>query len=221
MKFSQKEKIAVLGAGSGLGLELVKKLKTESGLEVGVWSRHWASELEGSSSIDFFKSDFSQSQNWSAYAAQLVDWSPDRWIYCAGGGPYGRYEEKKWEAHEWAFKVNFLFPSFLMHQMLKEKAFKQALFIGSSIAENHVDPGATSYSASKHALRGLILNLINENNDLDIRLFSPGYMKSKMLPPQSEPVLNGSAREPGQVAIEIIDWMLTPKAITQAHIVSR
>lgn len=167
----------------------------------------WSRKNPLQSGMEFHSCDFSARSQWDRIVDEVQEFQPQRLIYVAGGGPFGMFHQKAWGAHEWAFHVNFLFPAFLAHALLQKPGIQQMIFIGSAIAESTVDPRAASYSASKHALKGLVSNLSNEYKNLDIRLFSPGYMQTGMLPANSEPVKKGLARDPGQVAIEIINWM--------------
>ncbi|MES3039325.1 MAG: SDR family NAD(P)-dependent oxidoreductase, partial [Bdellovibrionota bacterium] len=84
---------------------------------------------------------------------------------------------------------------------------KKFFVVGSAVAEQKADPGAAMYSASKHALCGLVHSIQKEEIPFDLRLFSPGYMDTGMLPPQAWP-----RKEPGLVkdakvlAQKLIEW---------------
>lgn len=213
-----KQRLVILGAGSGLGLEIYK-IAVKDFSEVFVISRKNSVNLDEE---HFYQADFSKRDQWNLVCAKISEWNPTHVWYFAGGGPYGVYHEKKWSSHEWTFAVNFLFPAYLSHYLLAGAAehsivdpalqnraklqLQQLIFTGSKIAENQPDKGATSYSSSKHALKGFVNNLSNEYNKIDIRLFSPGYMKTPLLPEHSEPRLQGLALDPSDVAIQFINW---------------
>lgn len=113
-------------------------------------------------------------------------------FYVAGGGPYGAFENKKWSDHQWAFKVNFLCPAFLLHQLMQTNICQQIVIVGSAIAESKPDVNAASYAAAKHALKGLITSVQAEQKkmsqaQIDLRLFSPGYIDTPMLPTNAWP----------------------------------
>ena len=78
--------------------------------------------------------------------------------------------------------------------------------MGSSVAEDKADPGAASYAAAKHALKGLLESVILEKPDLDVRLFSPGYMDTGMLPQNAWPRQQGLAEDPDAVARRLWQW---------------
>lgn len=149
---------------------------------------------------------------------QAIDYllkEPFSKVFCvAGGGPYGKFEDREWKDHEWALELSFIFPARVLHALLNAKRKPQVIVIGSAIAENEPDPLAASYCASKHALKGLVLTLQKENPDWDLRLFSPGYMDTDMLP-KNAAVRQFSVWNPAQVAQELWTWSLT--ASVAAH----
>lgn len=216
MELKSPERIALFGIGSGLGEQLARELLAK-GTQLAAWSRS-NSIGEG---VQFHQSDFSARVQWDRIAGEVLKFQPQRVIYVAGGGPYGLFHQKAWGSHEWALNVNFLFPAFLTHALLQRPGIRQMLFVGSAIAESKPDSKAVSYSASKHGLKGLVLNLASEYKDIDVRLFSPGYMKTKMLPENSEAVQKGMAQEPRQVAIEIINWMQENSEASAKHKISQ
>ena len=200
-------KVAILGASRGLGLAISNRLSNASEKNtVFNFSRKLSSH------------DFSKQEHWEQIIKSIFGVSPDRIFYVAGGGPYGFFEEKKWQDHEWSFKVNFLFPAFLMHSLLNDKStLKQIIFVGSDIAESKPDPMAASYCAGKHALRGLITSVQQEllsfnrtkGKNIDLRLFSPGYMNTSMLPKNARPRHSDQKiHEPDDVAQSLIDWAM-------------
>lgn len=190
--------LAVLGASRGLGAQIVR-LYEKDGLP-------W--QLARSSQMDL-SIDFSQESQWPQVIEFLREHHIERVFYCAGGGPYGFFASNsapKWAAQEWAHRVSFLFPAYLIHHGFV--SVKQMVFIGSSVAESAADPGAAMYSASKHALRGLIATVQAElkasKSARDLRLFSPGYMDTDLLPkkawPRVSPPEGMQIHQPGEVA---------------------
>ncbi len=192
MEIQSQEKILLLGASSGLGKATLELLESKpQKLIVKSFSR----KIGGM--------DFSKKDKWSEYANELLHQEkPQRLIYFSAGGPYGNYEKFAWKDHEWALNVSFTFPAFLLHSALSIAGAsrpKQIIFIGSAIAESKPDPKASMYCASKHALKGLISSVQLENPQIDIRLFSPGYMDTPMLPANSWP------RQKGQNLVQMVD----------------
>lgn len=133
-----------------------------------------------------------------------------RIFYFAGGGPHGVFASKKFSDHMWAMNVSYLAFANILHFVLNQFSnlkHLQIIAIGSSIAESKPDYHAASYSAAKHALKGLISSIQLEYSQADVRLFSPGYMKTKMLPPMAWVYqLNGLAASPKQVASILSEW---------------
>lgn len=189
------EKWILLGASRGLGFEFAKKtlaMKTCRDLVLisrKIENRDLISTTD--TKIEKVPADFTNESDWESLVQKILNQNPDRIFYFAGGGPYGDYGSKAWKDHLWAYRLNFLFPAFLLQQALKQSGLRQMTFVGSAIAEDKVDPGAGSYSAAKHALKGLVTTVQEENrlkkSQLDLRLFSPGYMDTSLLPPDAWP----------------------------------
>ena len=142
--------------------------------------------------------------------------SPSAILYFAGGGPYGDYEKHKWSSHFWAYELNFLFPAKLLHFGLQQNKYHLFLYIGSSVAENQPDVRAGSYAAGKHGMKGLMTSVAGESEERNclLRLFSPGYMDTDLLPPGARPRQVGvSISSPAQVASALFDWLESSQGI--------
>lgn len=185
-----------LGAGAGLGQAVMSQLNEP------------CLNLSRRSEPAF---DFAKEDGWPDLVAEIRRINPRRIWYFTGGGPYGNFQKKAWKDHQWAMRVTFLCPAFLLHSLLGGAA-SQIIFVGSSVAEGRPDPHAASYCASKHALKGLIETVQEEIRQLslkqDVRLFSPGYMETAMLPPGALPRQDGRAKDPNVVAKEFLTWAL-------------
>ncbi len=192
------EKIFALGASRGLGLAVVNRLKGEN--EIFCVSRKSPE----------FKLDFSKPDGQRRVLDLISEKKPERVFYFAGGGPFGEFHLKEWKDHQWALEVNFLFPARLLHAVLAASAgVKQIVFVGSLIAENKAHPFGASYGAGKSALRALIDSINKEaRQSVDIRLFSPGYMDTEMLPKNAYPRREGlRLLSPDFVAEKFCDWV--------------
>lgn len=210
-KIDPAEKIILLGASRGLGQAVAQGLQ-QLNLDVSCFSR---SSLEAM--------DFSKEAEWPNFIDRLVKLNPDRLFYFAGGGPHGDYSKKEWKDHLWSLRVTFLFPAFLLSQIAKFSSLRQLVFVGSAIAESDPDPQAASYAAGKAALKNLLLSIHAEQKSahLDLRLFSPGYMDTGLLPanawPRRQPDL---VKAPSSVADAFIEWVQSSDD-TQRHFVLR
>ncbi len=210
---SLNQKILIFGASRGLGRAiLVELLREDPAAKFFCVSRRWtplpyeksASEEKNNSRIKFVAYDLSQPLALE-FLDQLKEFSPTKVIYCVGGGPYGRFERKEWKDHQWALQVSFLSLAQLLHYCMSQlPQVNQVVVIGSAIAEEHADPMAASYAAAKHALRGLLssiqsergthdesFNNMNKGTELDLRLYSPGYIDTDMLPKKAKPRQEG------------------------------
>ena len=200
MKFSEGERILVLGGSRGLGAAFVNLLKIKNLDAISISRKSSES------------ADFSNPEQWEKTVNRIRELNPNRLIYCAGGGPYGSFGQFQWKDHAWALKTTFEFPAFLIYSLIREPVgnLKQIVVIGSTIAEAQPDAGAVAYSAAKHALRGLITGLQKEGQPYDLRLLSPGYMSTDLLPFDSAPRREGKARDPFKIAALMIHSISDP-----------
>lgn len=218
------EKFILMGASRGLGWETYLKLREARPESRFLLSSRkiLARAAEVTSGTELLEQDFSRAPVSPDYLARLREFAPTTLIYFAGGGPYGSFAEKKWAAHQWALQTSFLYPAELLHHILGHpaewKALQTVVLIGSSVAESAPDPGAASYAAAKHALKGLVSTVQKEaalgpataapaRQMPRVLLFSPGYMQTDLLPPHSEPRLSHRAENPAVVAERLIEYI--------------
>lgn len=214
-----KKKYVILGASRGLGQSLYKNLASQGFSEFLLVSRKINSDHILCEGTEIFQSDFSKNENIIALYDRILNFNPHYIVYCAGGGPYGAYSAKKWSDHVWALQVNFLFPAELIHKLLNSASDLRNLhsltYIGSKIAENQPDPLASSYAAAKHAMRGLITTLQQEKStSFAVKLFSPGYMETDLLPLNSSPRLQNKAVSPVEVASQLVSFIDSPELLS-------
>lgn len=211
---SKSLKFILLGASRGLGWATYLALKKKyPECQVLLVSRKiHLKEKELFENDQFFTFDFSKATALPLLTDTLEDFKPTHLIYFAAGGPFGFFEQKNWGSHEWALQVSFLTPAFLLHWALNHLKSFQFVFIGSAIAESKPDPQAASYCASKHALKGLIESVhaeLHEKKQSHIKLvlFSPGYMKTDLLPAHSWPYEKGLVQSAEIVADELLSLL--------------
>jgi short-subunit dehydrogenase len=205
-----QNRYVLLGASRGLGWAVYQELLRQAPKASFLLSSRKIDARAGevSSQTTLLKQDFSQTPVKDGFLQQLCEFAPTHLIYLAGGGPYGNFGEKKWSDHQWALKTTFLYPAELLHHIVSERskwgALRQVICVGSSIAESQPDPKASSYAAAKHALKGLIGTIDCEGSWVPVRLFSPGYMQTDLLPAHSEPRQKQIAENPLDVAKKLI-----------------
>lgn len=205
-------KVAILGASRGLG----KSLTETSPAKARLWlaSRKISGvQLQSPGTIekkvvaDFSHDESQRRESQCLWLKELQEFEPQTLIYCAGGGPFGEFDDIKWPSHHWALQVTLLTPLWLVHWATRQNNLKQVIVIGSAIAESDPDPKGSSYAAAKHGLRGFHSSFVKENSHFDFRLFSPGYMDTDLLPAgcpprqQSQPIWS-----PNAVAQKIWSW---------------
>lgn len=213
VELSYNNKFALLGASRGLGWAMYQVLlKTYPQSHYFLASRKILERADQiSEKTKLIAQDFSKVPGDSDFLCELQKFDPSVLIYFAGGGPYGFFEQKKWESHQWCLNTTFLYPAELLHRILQDlnswKNLRKIVFIGSTIAEDQPDPMAASYSAAKHALKGLISSVKAENKSCSVQvdLFSPGYMQTKMIPANSEAFK--SAETPEAVAQCLLEFL--------------
>jgi len=203
------ERIAIFGASRGLGAALAGQWIEQKRGPCWLTARNIAkSVFVGHNLVTTYSCDLAKPESFLSVADQMLQFQPHRIVYAAGGGPYGLFEEKNWNDHLWALELNLLRPMQLIHFALQNlKNTQQVVLIGSAIAEAQEDPLATSYSVSKHALKSLIYNLRAEKKSLDVRLYSPGYMDTPLLPKNAWPRKQGLVLSPSSVAQDLYRWM--------------
>ncbi|MCB0414136.1 MAG: SDR family oxidoreductase [Bdellovibrionales bacterium] len=213
-----KEKILVFGGTKGVGRQYVdmarEKLYPASEVLVIARSENLLEDIQSqkeSNSIEIkTKSLDISKEHEQEKALEIADeFDPTRVVYFIGGGPFGEFGQKKWSSHDWAYQVNFLFPAKLIHHHLKKNmtTVRQMIFLGSAIAESKADPKSASYSAAKHALLGLMKSVVEEGAFIDLRLFSPGYINTSLMPKADSLRSQGiKVFEPKEVAVELWKW---------------
>lgn len=196
------EKVLILGGGRGLGGAFLKVWQQERPHdEVVVTSRK---------PVPGFKSrlcDFSKVSDVESLIDFMGDWQPHRVFCFPGGGPYGKFHEKSWKDHDWALKVTLLSPMQIIHSFLTLPGTQQMVVVGSAIAETQADAFAASYSSGKHGLLGLLRSLHAEGLSKDLRLFSPGYMATDMLPNKAALRAELKPKSADDVARRMYDWV--------------
>jgi short-subunit dehydrogenase len=207
-------RIAILGASRGLGRALCQQWATPENSIWAVSRRIDSLSPESFASAGAFRAssvDLSRSSDLEIWLPGLLDWEPHTVVYVAGGGAFGPFEMKDFKDHIWAWQVSFLSAARVCHSLMRSDRSPQLLLIGSAVAETQGDPHAASYSAAKHALVGLCRSLWLEKPQWDLRLYSPSYMDTDLLPPRARPRSDGSLiSSPGAVAEFIVQSASDP-----------
>ncbi len=202
----QNERIIIFGPSRGLGAAVAEQIQ---GAEILLIARRISQskvphKILGLSHV--MDLDLSRKIDQDRAIETSLKFNPHRIFYFVGGGPYGKFAEKNWRDHEWAFEVNFLFPTKLIHAFLHVQQSPQIIVTGSAIAESRPDLNAASYSTAKHAIKALMQNLWAEKIPADLRLFSPGYMDTDMLPKSAWPRELEKVQDPQMTAQIFLEW---------------
>lgn len=209
-KLVRMDRAMILGASRGLGAELVKVAASVGYPTVGFGRKEpLLHKLRDQYPLfEYVVADFSTAAGQETALAALRGSTFNKIFYLAGGGPYGPFGEQNWRSHEWAWEVTFKFPARILHALSSNHRYEQVVLVGSSVAENSGDPGAASYAASKHAIKGLYSSIRLDYPDWDVRLFSPGYMDTSLLP-SSAPQRKLGVYDPLIIAEELWTWSLS------------
>lgn len=199
------QKVAIIGASRGLGACLVRTIPKDHAVLAVARNSERLKAVQKEASADVQIASFDVTKDLDSLLSQLKDFAPNRVFYLCGGGPFGEFQKKAWKDHVWAWEVTFLAAARLVHALLNAAATPQIVLCGSSVAESNGDPRAVSYASAKHALVGLYQSLRIENPSLDIRLFSPGYLDTELLPKGAEVRYKG-VWNPEMVARKLWDW---------------
>ena len=217
---NSSQRVAILGASRGLGRAFCHRIWHDSEnckLLAMARKKELLSELRDQLNevkkhtdkkkglLECFACDFSREDGQIQALHQLELFLPERIFYFAGGGPYGAFEKKAWKDHVWAWTVTFLFAARVVHWAMQHN-IEQVVLIGSAISESSGDPRAASYSSAKHALLGLIRSIHLENPAFDLRVFSPGYMDTDLLPANAIPRDTKEVASPEEVAEVLWKW---------------
>lgn len=201
---SPGSKVFIIGGRRGLGQKIAEE-----------WSRRCIGDVVQTTSRTTgatFQADLSKDEDVNSLCAVLDREKPTRIFYVPGGGPYGAFAKKEWKDHSWALSVSLLAPMRILHHATKTSYGQQIIFIGSAVAEGSPDINASSYCAAKHGLKGLVSTVRIEEENKDIRLFSPSYMATDMLPANAAEKTGKVVLDPTVVAKEFVNWALEPQA---------
>ncbi len=197
----------LLGASRGLGAQFGQELlRHQSGARVLTFSRTKPTQLN----CEWERADFSKDDDQTRVLERVQAFAPNYLVYFAGGGPYGPFYKPQWKDHRWALEVTFLFAARVVHRLSTGRPETPIVtLLGSAIAESAGDPGAASYAAGKAALRSLYETHLLEKSALDLRLYSPGYMDTELLPRNAQPRRSFEPLwQPDEVAADLYQFIV-------------
>jgi short-subunit dehydrogenase len=213
---NSQDRWALLGCSRGLGRAFLELLQQrEPSVPKLLIARKTELLKDFAPPAQIAKFDFADKETWPALLQEIQKFKPTRFVYFAGGGPFGNFASKSWKDHEWSLKVTFECPAFLLHSLWQDPNLKQLTFVGSQIAESDSDAGAASYCAAKHALKGLVTSVMEEKKEKDVRLFSPGYLETDLLPANAWPRQQSKVDSPKEAAEVMLNWLQKDDGVHQ------
>jgi short-subunit dehydrogenase len=201
------EKVAIIGASRGLGAQLLRAVPATIPILAVARNEDRLSQLQKKMGAHVQICAVDVTKDFDKLLTSLRTFQPTRIFYLAGGGPHGDFQKKAWKDHVWAWEVTFLAVARLIHALLNDTP-PQIILCGSAVAESDGDAKASSYASAKHALKGLFESLRLENQSVDVRLFSPGYLDTELLPKDALVRYKG-VWNPEIVARKLWDWSCT------------
>ncbi len=194
-----EQTIVVTGGSSGIGLTIAKRA-AEAGARVVLVARDEDDLQEAKSQIeqsggaaDHVAADVGVREQVRKVVETVVarHGGFDTWVNDAGVGAYAKVEEISDEDHERLFQTNYWGVVYGSTEALKHlKGRGGALINIGSIASDMPTPLLSTYSASKHAVKGftnsLRLELMHEDAPVSLTLIKPSGMDT----PFSEHALN-------------------------------
>ena len=182
----------ILGASRGLGHSISRLVSEESVLI---------------SRTQNVKVDLSKPESLKLIKSIVDESNVDCIIYCVGGGPHGDFFTKPFHSHRWAYEVNFFRPIELASYLKSRKYKGLFVYIGSAIAERSSSLKSLSYSDSKKMSLKTLMSI--DESDLRVRVFSPPYMDTGLLPKNSWPRIEHPelVLDPDEVAKTLKDWI--------------
>ncbi len=208
---SKENRYVIIGASRGLGRSIAHQFKSHCKDQFLFISRK-VEPLKTLCQEHFqhngqhFCFDCTQIDSLNILTDRLLQFDCTHIFYISGGGPHGKFADKKMKDHLWAYQLSLLFPAHLIHWALQTNLLKQLIVVGSSIAEDKPDALAASYASAKHGLKGLVTSLNEEGVGIDLRLFSPPYMRTDMLPLKLPQAIAEHVKNPDDIAKAFYEW---------------
>ncbi|NJL24075.1 MAG: SDR family oxidoreductase [Calothrix sp. SM1_5_4] len=199
----------IFGASRGLGAELAK-YACSVGYPVVGWGRKVKPLEEIRERHPLFEyriADFSKRMGQEEAVRFLLEHEPTKISVLRAEGPMPLWRPRLGGSRMGL--AGFFFVSGPRDaRALCRRKVDETILVGSSVAESSADPKAASYCAAKHALKGLFSSVRAESPDWDLRLFSPGYMDTDLLP-KNAAVRKLGVYAPAALARDLWIWSLS------------
>lgn len=186
LKPLDQQTIVITGGSSGIGLATAR-LAAERGANVVIIARnedgleHAAERIRANGGrCDTIQADVSSRTEIKAAVAAVIGRHGgfDTWVSNAGVAVYGKLEDISDADHRQVFDVNYWGTVHCATEALPHlKAHGGALIVTGSIASDMPSPVLSSYTASKHAVKGFVdslrIELIHESAPVSVTLIQP------------------------------------------------
>ena len=172
--------ILLTGGSGGIGTAIIKELYESEiyNLDIQISRELFSNEI-------FLKTDLNSENDILKSISKIPQKDLNTIIFCAGyGGPFIPLEKVNTELWNQIFQININSTYIILRELipsLKQKKNVHIIFIASSQALVGAK-NSVAYSASKHAILGMVKSLADELGEYGIcvNAISPGYIQTKM-----------------------------------------
>ncbi|MDR3610107.1 MAG: SDR family NAD(P)-dependent oxidoreductase [Ignavibacteriaceae bacterium] len=192
MKHIENYVVVIAGASGGIGASIISLLTGKVSMIIAINRTHEGITKSNNSTIEFINTELNTFDAWNKIIKQILykHKKIDIFIDCIGEIMTGSLENQTINEIEHLFSVNLIYHIYgikiILPQMIQRQQ-GQIIEIGS-LGGLIPMPFVSTYSASKFALRGLVLSISEEikNSGVTISLLNPGPVNTKMLQRESE-----------------------------------
>lgn len=184
--------VMIAGASGGIGSKIISSLTGKVSTIICLNRKYEGALNVKNTKIEFVKTDLDRMDNWAMIVSQIIkDYKKiDLFINCIGEIITGSLNDQQTDEIEKLISTNLILHIYGLKAIIPVMMRQQKghiIEIGS-LGGLIPMPFVSTYSASKFALRGLVLSLREElkNTGVNISILNPGPVDTKMLQEESE-----------------------------------
>jgi short-subunit dehydrogenase len=191
MKNIENYIVVIAGASGGIGSTIINSLTDRVSTIICLNRKYEGTFIVNNSTIEYVKSDLDKMNDWDEMVTQIIKKYEkiDVFINCIGKIITGSLNDQETDAIEILISANLMLHIYGLKAIIPVMIQQQ---IGHIIEIGSLGglvpmPFVSTYSASKFALRGLVLSLREElkNTGVNISILNPGPVDTTMLQDES------------------------------------
>jgi short-subunit dehydrogenase len=192
MKNIENYIVVIVGASGGIGSAIIRSLTGRVSTIICLTGKYEGTIVSKNTTIEYFKTDLDRFDNWDEVVTQIINKNKkiDIFINCIGEIIIGSLTNQSTDEIERLLSANLMLHIYGLKAIIPIMARQQNGYIieMGSLGGLIPMPFVSTYSASKFALRGLVLSLKEElkNTGVNVSLLNPGLVDTKMLQEESE-----------------------------------